>query len=324
MAKGNMLLGHARGKVGSLVFYRSNGKQITRARAEQVKNPKTNAQLIQRALTASVAQAYAAGKVIFDHSFEGKSVPSGSQREFMSRNMRQLRQDYAQDIINGGTTGALDVAAFVAPRATSPVPYSFIVSQGTLQQSLFTMADDSNDEYKIVAQMPAASEQATVADWAAANNLVAGDIYTIVALGAIGENTIIEDYGNAPTTQFGFIRLTVKPGLDSVTKLFSEATLEDVFSVDKKGTPIPASTLLSAPINIDQVVPSCLCGAMGVIRSREDSGLRSTCRLQVRGDITANNTAPWTGIKSTFVLDVWSAEAAKLGSSSLILEGGNF
>lgn len=48
MSKGNMLLGYARGKVGSLVFARRKGEQITRARNTAPTNPRTRSQLGQR------------------------------------------------------------------------------------------------------------------------------------------------------------------------------------------------------------------------------------------------------------------------------------
>lgn len=48
MAKGNLLLGYGRGKVGSLVFSRRKGEQIIRARNTAPANPRTNAQLTQR------------------------------------------------------------------------------------------------------------------------------------------------------------------------------------------------------------------------------------------------------------------------------------
>lgn len=322
MAKGNLFLGMAHGSIGDTTFYRLNGQQVSRVRNRVVANPQTEAQQLQRAIASTVGQAYKAGKAIFDHSFEGKRVPSGSANEFRSVNMRQLREDYKQDLINGGATGALDVACFSAPKSNRPVPYTFTVSRGSLVQSLFSVVDDDQNENKVCVQV--ATGTGTVAEWAAANILVAGDIYTIVGFGSFGAASIIEDYANAPETRFGFIRLTVKEGLSSVTTAFNVATLADVFDIDTASTPIPGSTLLSAPINIDQVVSSCLTGAIGVIRSQENSGLRSNCRLMVRGASTANNMSPWVGIKSVFVLDAWNPDASRLGDSSLILEGGNF
>lgn len=96
MSKGNMLLGHARGKVGSLVFSRSNGQQIVRARAEQVKNPQTDAQMIQRILLNTIAQAYSKMSAIVDHSFEGVPAGQKSMSLFMKRNLDALRNKLAE------------------------------------------------------------------------------------------------------------------------------------------------------------------------------------------------------------------------------------
>ena len=95
MSKGNMLLGHARGKVGSLVFSRANGQQITRARAEVVKNPQTDAQVIQRILLNTVAQAYSRMGAICDHSFEGVKAGQDSMSYFMKSNLNAIRAKIA-------------------------------------------------------------------------------------------------------------------------------------------------------------------------------------------------------------------------------------
>lgn len=96
MSKGNMLLGHARGKVGSLVFSRANGQQITRARAEQVKNPRTEAQMVQRIILNTIAQCYSRMSTICDHSFEGVKAGQDSMSYFMKRNTNLLRADLAE------------------------------------------------------------------------------------------------------------------------------------------------------------------------------------------------------------------------------------
>lgn len=96
MSKGNMLLGHARGKVGSLVFSRANGQQIVRARAEQVKNPQTDAQMIQRILLNTIAQAYSNMSAIVDHSFEGVPAGQKSMSFFMKRNLDGIRNKLAE------------------------------------------------------------------------------------------------------------------------------------------------------------------------------------------------------------------------------------
>ena len=71
MSKGNLFQGMARGSVGDVTFTRVNGQQVARVRNRKPKNPRTNKQLYQRAIMATVMRAYSAGRAIFDHSFEG-------------------------------------------------------------------------------------------------------------------------------------------------------------------------------------------------------------------------------------------------------------
>lgn len=96
MAKGNMLLGFSRGSVGDLTFYRRNSQQVTRARARVVKNPKTLAQQMQRAIMRTSVEAYKVIKEICDHSFEGVAYGANSYAEFQRQNMAMLRR-FAQD-----------------------------------------------------------------------------------------------------------------------------------------------------------------------------------------------------------------------------------
>lgn len=98
MAKGNMLLGHARGKVGSLVFSRLNGKQITRALAEKVSNPRTDGQNVQRSVFATVNKFASATRSIVDHSFQGINEGNDSVNRFVSINVKKLRQQYLDGV----------------------------------------------------------------------------------------------------------------------------------------------------------------------------------------------------------------------------------
>lgn len=92
MAKGNMLLGFSRGSVGDLTFYRRNAQQVTRARARVVKNPKTLAQQMQRAIMRTSVEAYKVIKEICDHSWEGVAYGANSYAEFQKQNMAMLRR----------------------------------------------------------------------------------------------------------------------------------------------------------------------------------------------------------------------------------------
>lgn len=68
MAKSNMLLGLASGKVGDIVFARSNGQQITRVRVVP-KNPRTGRQQAQRVRMAAVSALYRAAREVLRSSF---------------------------------------------------------------------------------------------------------------------------------------------------------------------------------------------------------------------------------------------------------------
>lgn len=127
MAKGNLLLGMGRGKLGDVVLYRQNGQQMSRPRVRVVKNPRTSGQQIQRMIQATIAYAYAGLKTIVDHSFEGVQYGGKSMNYFMKRNMDALRsQVIAAD--NG-----VDISArFAAPNIRVLYPNEYVVSNGSL------------------------------------------------------------------------------------------------------------------------------------------------------------------------------------------------
>ena len=125
-----MLLGHARGKVGSLVFSRQNGKQVTRAKAETVRNPQTEKQIVQRIILNTISQAYSRMAAITDHSFEGKSNPSENMAAFMKRNMNELRSKISKAVDEGFS---FEEITNFAPIGTSNFVYNpLIISMGAL------------------------------------------------------------------------------------------------------------------------------------------------------------------------------------------------
>lgn len=127
-----MLLGHARGKVGDVVFSRVNGQQITRARAAVVKNPQTEKQMIQRIILNTVIQAYSRMAEICDHSFEGVAVGQDNMSKFMRENMSILRKfvaDYAAE--NGTFVGCY---AFVPKGLNMFTPNNWKIATGQLPE----------------------------------------------------------------------------------------------------------------------------------------------------------------------------------------------
>lgn len=314
MAKGNLFLGMGRGSVGDVTFYRADGQQLSRARNRKPRNPKSNAQLIQRAISATIVQAYKAGSVIFDHSFEGKSVPAGSQRAFLSVNMRKLREQVLAQI-DSAAIGS--TASVVSPRSVYPVPNAYRVSEGSLIQNLFIVAADDND-HPMVKVVDPAVEGETVAAALTRLGIQAGDIFTVVCFGAVDNQYRSTDLVSHQCT-FGFMRLTVKAAATSLTKTLATATYQEVFDIDSEGANLPSDRLLSAGIAISDIdIAGSHDGSIGVIRSNENSGLRSTCDMWLPSDL--GEEVQWS-VAPANLLAAWSQDSGQV-DSELILEGG--
>lgn len=313
-----------RGKIGDIVLYRKNGEQAARTRNRAPRNPKSNGQLYQRAIMATIMQAYSAGKAIFDHSFQNRSVGAKNMNEFMSRNLKMLRAE-----ISAGSAGA----SVVAPGTIMPVPNRYIVSAGNFQQTAFGLALNTVVNSGEVAHIetPAAQQNETVADYMQRVGLLEGDIYTIVCFGA--DDADADPYAGDPADGwegcqlyggFAFLRLTVK-AVDAITltQAAASATLLDVFNIEATNTTqayFDEAALAGCPFSVQELFGvdeyPYKQGAIGTIRSRNDSGERSNTQLQYIG------TNAW-GIKKDYILKVWSADGQTLGDSTLILEGGN-
>lgn len=328
MAKGNLFLGMGRGSIGDVTFYRADGQQLSRVRNRRPKNPKTEAQLYQRAIMATVVKAYQAGKAIFDHSFEGFSVGAQCQRQFMSLNAKMLRQLVATDINTPIATNS-QKARVVAPGVSVPVANPFIISRGSYQQSLFTF-DNQNFEFAL----PTYVSTETVASYAARVGLIAGDIYTFVIFAekkdiAYESGTHDDVLASLNYCSFGWIRLIVKDGLSNVTDPINNYS--QLFRIETSGGDFAygneklAGTDVADPLDFDwfldtRVVDYTKTGAIGLIRSRLDQDLRSDSTMSVKYGSTAEDMF---GIASDYILDEWINSTTSVGNSELILEGGN-
>lgn len=145
MARGNLFQGMAHGALGDVTFQRKNGMQVSSVRVRQQTNPESTKQCYQRTCFASVVQAYAAGREIFDHSFEGCSTPADNQAKFYSLNVARLQQA----LLNGAaqhTYYSQDDFRFVAPHVSWPVPSTFRISEGSIPSAddVFGFTRDNN------------------------------------------------------------------------------------------------------------------------------------------------------------------------------------
>ena len=117
MAKSKSFFGLRTGSTKSLTFSVYRGNQITKDRVTRVANPRTIAQMQQRAKVPLVAAARVALAGLVDHSFEGVPYGQASLQKFSSLNL---------------ANGALNVASYPPNGVSNMGCADFIVSQGSL------------------------------------------------------------------------------------------------------------------------------------------------------------------------------------------------
>lgn len=265
MAKGNMLLGHARGKVGSVVFSRLNGKQITRALAEQVKNPRTDGQNVQRAIFATVNGFASAVRDIVDHSFQSYKEGATSVNRFVSINVKKLREIY----LAGGACDIMPKGAGL-PYAN---PYRFSVGSLGVQR-LFIGTTAAARHFAVYQEQ----------DWEG-NVVDAAQLQACIPAFAPGcEIAVIKVYYNE-TEHFHFVtkdRAVFKSSFDAIdpadSLVFSDGINEAYLDMNKTTDAAilrviggsSGNKLLAVSENLNEVVPNTLVAAV-VIVSRKDS-----------------------------------------------------
>lgn len=318
MAKGNMLQGMARGKVGDLVFSRTNGQQVIRVRNRQPANPRTDEQLYQRAIMATTMVTYSLGKEIFDHAFQGYRRGQECQSRFLSLNTRLLRARVGEVIDHPGEAG---YNAFVtAPGIATAINNPWQISEGTYGQQYFI-----EDSAECSFSTPALGEGTTPAAYAAEHGLIPGDLYTFLIFKP--SDIVLYRYAGFPAdtiyqSVFGFVRLRVKSDLattgavSNLGQLFTAEMSAGVSSTILSKAPEAGITRGDFTVSgIDAVK-----GMIGCIRSREDADLRSSSYMM----FDYPDTLHADGIDANMLLEVWQQGANKLGQSMLILEGRDF
>lgn len=328
MAKGNLFQGMARGKVGDVVFSRLDGQQISRVRNRSPKNPRTEKQLWQRAIMATIMQAYAAGKEIFDHAYQGYSVGANCQREFMRLNTRALRSLFAAEVGDTELQAEETVARAIAPGIKTSVPNEYIISSGSYDQNLFTVTKTETQGVVtgIDYSLPSSNENETLAQYAERNGIIAGDIYTLVAFISDPQDELFHTYGieslsydTVFRTGFYFVRMIAKDVSSSAT-LAANAKMSDLFDFESNSNQIISTDPISDPITVTGLAGGTWAAtapySIGMIRSRRDLDLRSNTAMV---SVNADDCGLWHGA----VLDAWKKGTEPLGNSTLILEGGD-
>lgn len=232
MATGNLFQGLGKGSIGDVVFYRNNGKQVSRVRNRQVKNPKTSAQMAQRTIMQNVSQAYSAMKEIVDHSRQGISYGAKTMAAFMKDNLNVARAAAAS---NG------DIAASWVNRGIQVPPVlPLVMSRGTLesQTGKFAISDIRLSETAFHAlttkqlfpldTQSTADVQVRADTFMTAMSLSKGDMLTICFIVADSPYKFGED-NLTLKTRFVFGRIKIKTDFDQeeLTKPILESGVID-------------------------------------------------------------------------------------------------
>lgn len=192
MAKSKGFFGLRKGSTKSLTFSVLDGKQITKDRVYDVKNPRTEAQMRQRMLMTTVGAAYKTLKSIADHSFEGYSSGMQCMRQFNSRNLNRFKKAAA----------AKGSVAFNEYKDGDINPLPFILASGSLPGFDYKLNATSNLE--IVGEKDAA-DFTTAEGIYAALGVQRNDLITFCSV--IGEGSVSNGVYTYKAERFDVVRL---------------------------------------------------------------------------------------------------------------------
>lgn len=263
MAKSKGFFGLRKGSTKSLTFSVLDGKQITKDRVYDVKNPRTEAQMRQRMLMTTVGAAYKTLKSIADHSFEGYSSGMQCMRQFNSRNLNRFKKAAA----------AKGSVAFNEYKDGDINPLPFILASGSLPGFDFKFDGTSNLEIK---------GEKDGADFATAEGIYAAlgvqrnDLITFCTV--IGEGSVTNGVYTYKAERFDVVRLYCdKSG--SVSKpadAFTISTNNDLAAVTMT-TSGNAITIKSNEADFGAVIQS---------RKNDSGWLRSSAVMVVNDTVT--------------------------------------
>ena len=274
MAKGIAINGMLRGKLGGVVYSRVNGEQISRVKAEVVKNPKTTAQMAQRAIFATATQAYSLMKPIVDHSREGVKYGSKTQQKFMQDALALLR-----------TRAANDDGNFLIPNVAALMANPFVVSKGSLTSPQNVVWNDDN---AIIEISKINDTTVTTKSWCDGLGINKGDQITLVAIVRDADQPVLGEYAGREyrRNKFIYARITVKADAnddeivyDGSSSSWGTAVIIEGFTGSEFEVASTAGNKLNIEANGDVLAFAC-------IRSSKVDGkwLRSTESLVLASD----------------------------------------
>ena len=275
MAQSKGFFGLRKGSTKSLTFSTLDGKQITKDRVYDVKNPRTESQMRQRMLMTTVGAAYKMLKSIADHSFEGYSSGMQCMRQFNSRNLNRFKQAAA----------AKGSVAFNEYKDGDINPLPFILASGSLPG--FTYKLDATSNLEIVGKKE--GEDFTTAEGIySALGVQRNDLITFCTV--IGEGSTTNGVYSYKAESFNIVRLYCdKSGaVSKPADAFTISTNNDQASITMS-TAANAITIKTGEADFGAVIQS---------RKNDNGWLRSDAVMIVAEDVisgvkTANQLATY-------------------------------
>ena len=287
MAKSNGFFSLRRGSTKSLTFSVLDGKQITKDRVSEVRNPRSKQQMIQRLILKTVSLGYSSMKSIVDHSFEGITYGAASMRKFSSDNA---------PLVRAATVAETKTFGFANFKKSETLMGQFKISEGSLNAPNVAVIVPTFAASAL--NIAFGGSAATVQELANNLSVNLGDIVTMCFLAQSPQ-------GNA---RFGWVRLILPVADASLTKEAVQIESNLNFSYE-------VSSGLQVSVRFDAIdgINDSSAGLYGVIRSQKASAgfKRSTAFLRsVIGDVN-------------YIYDFDTALASYPVGNSYILNGGD-
>lgn len=275
MAQSKSFFGLRKGSTKSHTYSTLDGKQITKDRVYDVKNPRTEGQMKQRMLMTTVGAAYKYMKSIADHSFEGKASGMACMREFNSRNLNRFKKAAS---VNGHV-------AFNEYKDGDINPLPFILSAGSLAGFDFKLNEFSQLEISFA---PDDADFTTAEGIYAAMGIKKNDLVTFCSV--IGEGGVVNNIFEYTAERFDVVRLVAD-------KSGAVANPIDAFTVSTNNTDATAKAVVEGS-TLKITSGECDFGAVIQSRKADTNWLRSSAVMVVAEDLidgvqTANQLATY-------------------------------
>lgn len=204
MAKTGFWLRGARGKFAGAVLAKGADGQTIQRELVKPKNPRTNGQMAQRMIFATVASAYSMMKAICDHSFEGVQYGAKTQQAFFKEALTLMR-----------TRAAADDGNFLIPNVSALMANPYVISRGSLSSPKNIGYYTDSDYIKITfMNNPTIDESVVVTakSFCDALGINKGDQITLMAIVRDDDQPVLGEYAGREyrRNKFVYARITVK------------------------------------------------------------------------------------------------------------------